>query len=368
MAERRAIASTIWDDEWFGTLDFICMTLWIGLFSRMADDQGRLLDNAALIGRKVFTYKDIPAGDIEAMLSMFSSDAKIIRYEVEGKRYIQILNWWEHQPMQYAVPSNYPPPPGWVDRYNTNYKGHKIIFNWPARPTTPDGEKLWNILESLPRLSTWTSYLGTLNPNPNPNPLNTSAPETEKPEPSPATAGGVLPEKPKAEQPRTDAKRKGDGVDMVLESAQLAAEKKERATIQDYPPDVQDILGRFYDLWRVPIPKKPTGKKPGAYGQWINDLRELSRIAGGHVPEALQRAHDVWRKNSFTVSHPGAIIKVVAGEVGYLNQRQATAPQPEPEPPPGNPLVFTTAMKLEIRDLIEKKRMKGVDDATEPTL
>ena len=170
MAERRAIKSKIWEDEFFGNLSPMAMLVWIGLFSRMADDQGRLLDNPNLISSQVFPYKGIPTDEIEACLNEIGD--RLIRYEANGRRFIQIVRWWENQPMQYATPSNYPPPPGWVDKYRTNYKGRYIVFNWDGKdtPDTEIGTLLFNKLISLGRVSTWTDILGTLNPNPNPNP------------------------------------------------------------------------------------------------------------------------------------------------------------------------------------------------------
>ena len=170
MAERRAIKSKIWEDEFFGNLSPMAMLVWIGLFSRMADDQGRLLDNPNLISSQVFPYKGIPTDEIEACLNEIGD--RLIRYEANGRRFIQIVRWWENQPMQYATPSNYPPPPGWVDKYRTNYKGRYIVFNWDGKdtPDTEIGTLLFNKLISLGRVSTWTDILGTLNHNPNPNP------------------------------------------------------------------------------------------------------------------------------------------------------------------------------------------------------
>ena len=166
MAERRAIKSSIWDDEFFGELDVLPKLVWIGLFSKLADDQGRLPDNAALICSKLFPYGGVTFDQVEQCLIDFGDH--IIRYEIGGKRYIQLPKWWENQPLQYAVPSNYPPPPGWKDRIRTYYKGVKVVYNWPGLEDTDSGTSLMNKLGSLGRVSTWIDYIGTLNHNPNP--------------------------------------------------------------------------------------------------------------------------------------------------------------------------------------------------------
>ncbi len=165
MSERRAIKSAIWDDSWFGRLSPFEMTIWVGLFSKCADDQGRLQDDPALIRSRLFPYQDIPLIDIEQALNSF--DGHIIRYN-KGEKLIQIIRWHENQPMQYATPSNFPPPDGWIDSYRTNYKSKYIVFNWNGLEDTEIGRLLWNELSGLARVSSWTSMLGTLNPILNP--------------------------------------------------------------------------------------------------------------------------------------------------------------------------------------------------------
>jgi len=168
MAERRAIKSKIWEDEFFGELGFFDQVVWIGLFSRMADDQGRMTDNPILIGTQLFPYKSISPTEIDASLVTFGSH--VIRYKVNGRGFIQLSVWWQNQPMQYAVPSNYPSPDGWLDKYRTTYKGERLVFNWDGMQDTQVGILLYNKLQTLPRISSWMDYVGTLNPNPNPNP------------------------------------------------------------------------------------------------------------------------------------------------------------------------------------------------------
>lgn len=168
---RRAINSEMWHDEFFGELSILEKLVWVGLFSTdKTDNQGRMLDNPNLICSALFPYGGVTPQEIEQCLVNFNGH--ILRYEVDGKKYIQILNWWEHQPMQYAVPSNYPAPSGWTDRIRTHYKGVKLICNWGDTPDTKEGILLMDKLKSLGRISSWTDLVGTLNPNPNNNPNN----------------------------------------------------------------------------------------------------------------------------------------------------------------------------------------------------
>lgn len=178
MAERRAIKAKIWEDEFFGELSLLAQLIWIGIFSRCVDDQGRMVENLSIIKSQIFPYKDIPLHEIAACLDEI--DGHLIRYEVDGKKYIQITKWWDNQPMQYATPSNYPAPKDWDDRYRTTYKGTQIVFNWLGKNGIENNEAgmtLHTTLAGLGRVSSWVDYVGSLNHNLNPTPnLNPNKP------------------------------------------------------------------------------------------------------------------------------------------------------------------------------------------------
>lgn len=120
-----------WEDEFFTTLSIFDRLLWIGIITKLADDQGRLRDNAALIRSNIFPMDDIPVSDIEKAIKLFSTDGRIVRYTKDGKKLIQIVNWWKHQRPRWASASNYPAPEGWTDRYRYHGEGNKILeLNW----------------------------------------------------------------------------------------------------------------------------------------------------------------------------------------------------------------------------------------------
>lgn len=139
MANKRIIQSAIFEDEFFGELTFFERLLWIGMFTRCADDQGRMLDKPIIIRSQVFPYDDIPASDIHDALDVFSKAGKIIRYSIQGKSYIQIVKWFENQEPQWAMPSKYPPPDGWKDRIRATYKGVYRAENWPDKQRIKPG-------------------------------------------------------------------------------------------------------------------------------------------------------------------------------------------------------------------------------------
>lgn len=134
----RNISSDIFADEFFGTLKQVHRLLWLGLLINLADDQGRMLDNVALMRSLLFPYDDVTIKDIEKGLTLFVSKHKIIRYAVgtngSSKRLIQITNWWKYQrSAQWAGRSLYPAPEKWKDRIRCHEKGNVIaLINWES--------------------------------------------------------------------------------------------------------------------------------------------------------------------------------------------------------------------------------------------
>jgi hypothetical protein len=128
----RTIIEEIRRSETFGALNFECRDLFQGLIE-VADDQGRQVGTATAVRSAVWAYDDIPAAQVQADLDTLASGADpfINIYKVEGKTYIQIINWWVYQQMQWAQESNYPAPEGWTDRWRYTGPGKKIITkNW----------------------------------------------------------------------------------------------------------------------------------------------------------------------------------------------------------------------------------------------
>ena len=131
MAKGRMISSEIWEDDYFIDLTMLERMIWIGLLTCSADDQGRLQDNVRLIRSQLFPVDDIDKAEVEAALQKFADDKKIVRYEDEGKRIIQIRNWWRYQSPRWCGKSKYSPPEGWIDRERFHGAGGGIVEkNW----------------------------------------------------------------------------------------------------------------------------------------------------------------------------------------------------------------------------------------------
>jgi hypothetical protein len=105
----RSIKPGICDNEVLGTAD----PLYTLLFERLwliADRKGRLEDRPLRIKAQAFPYRD--GLDVEPMLAWLATESFIARYEVDGKRYIQVLAFWKHQsPHKNEQDSVIPPMP-----------------------------------------------------------------------------------------------------------------------------------------------------------------------------------------------------------------------------------------------------------------
>lgn len=132
MANRRMIASDLFEDDFIGALSFFDRLLWIGIIAAVADDQGRLMDKPALIRSRVFLYDDdVKDSTVQASLDRLAVAHKIACYVAGGKQLIQIVNWWKYQTPAWASPSKYPAPAGWMDRVKYHTTGNKIVMlNW----------------------------------------------------------------------------------------------------------------------------------------------------------------------------------------------------------------------------------------------
>lgn len=132
MANRRMIASDIFEDEFIGSLSFFERLLWIGLFCAVVDDQGRSFDAPALIRSRVFLFDTTITDDkVEQALVKLAKAGKVMRYTANGKKMLQIAKWWIYQTPSWASPSKFPPPNNWVDRAKYHAAGNKIVMlNW----------------------------------------------------------------------------------------------------------------------------------------------------------------------------------------------------------------------------------------------
>lgn len=121
--------------------------LFTGLWC-LADREGRLEDRPKKIKAQVFPYDDV---DGDALLSELAAQDLIIRYEVDGLRYIAIPTFLKHQsPHRNETESNIPPVPNF-DQCLTKEQPRKEASTTKAGSST-DQNPLELELELEPKL------------------------------------------------------------------------------------------------------------------------------------------------------------------------------------------------------------------------
>lgn len=73
------------------------------------DDEGRAVDDPRLLKGACWPLEDsISFKDIRAMQDELAEHGRIVRYEVDGRPYFEVVNWHEHQKPNRPVPSKLP--------------------------------------------------------------------------------------------------------------------------------------------------------------------------------------------------------------------------------------------------------------------
>jgi hypothetical protein len=104
----RSIKPGICDNEVLGTADPFYTLLFERLWM-IADREGRLEDRPLRIKAQAFPYRD--GLDVEPMLAWLAKEGFIVRYEIDGKRYIQVLEFKKHQKPHANEQDSVIPPP-----------------------------------------------------------------------------------------------------------------------------------------------------------------------------------------------------------------------------------------------------------------
>lgn len=129
--------SRLWANDRFGEMPMMARLLLLGIINH-ADDQGRMKAKPMYLRTEIFRYDtDVTNEQVVECLKRIETNGTIQLYEVDGKEYLQLNNWWDYQSLQFAAPSNMPRPNGWQDRIRYNAKGGgALTCNW----VTPQGK------------------------------------------------------------------------------------------------------------------------------------------------------------------------------------------------------------------------------------
>jgi hypothetical protein len=109
MARSRNIKPGFFKNELLVEIPPETRLLFIGLWC-LADREGRFEDRPKKIKMELFPCDNF---SIEDSLALLAENGFLLRYEVDGKRYAQVVNFTKHQmPHHKEVPSEIPAPPG----------------------------------------------------------------------------------------------------------------------------------------------------------------------------------------------------------------------------------------------------------------
>lgn len=97
------------------------------------DDEGRALDDVRLIKAELYPIDDdMTARKIEQHLIAIATNGPLCRYEVDGKKYLHLTSFGEHQRVNRPTPSRIPPCP----IHENNMKPHAPL----TEPSSPHAQ------------------------------------------------------------------------------------------------------------------------------------------------------------------------------------------------------------------------------------
>lgn len=109
MARARSIKPGFFCNDGLVELPFEVRLLFIGLWT-LADREGRLEDRPKRIRAQIFPYDNV---DVDKALDQLQAAGFVVRYEAEGTRCLQVVNFVKHQmPHHKEAASELPPLPG----------------------------------------------------------------------------------------------------------------------------------------------------------------------------------------------------------------------------------------------------------------
>lgn len=142
MPKHRTVVPDFWDDPDVGKLSRDERLMFLGMVTRLADDEGRFLADPGYIRKELFGYDpDMSVEQVAAMRNRLVAafPRSIILYIYCNQEYIAFANWKRHQTIKYIIISKLPDPrDGLVQSGPNCSKVDRIIRN----NSEESGEKL----------------------------------------------------------------------------------------------------------------------------------------------------------------------------------------------------------------------------------
>jgi len=234
------------------------------LYDRMwinSDDQGRLSGDPDEIKYTACpNLPDISKDEIPDLLKELAATKPglIEVFSTSRDTAIQMLDWWEVQRLQWAYPSEYPPPEGWMDHLRYHLTPKEIITeNWPP--------------SALPRKL----------PSEPPNTLPSEPPNT-----LPSELPNTLPSELKGSPLTTPSEEREKEEEKEEEEGRLPSALGSRS-----PPSPVASLNFFIENFQKAWGKKPNTREAAQ----LRDLEKEISSAGG-TPEQI---HDAFKEAAF---------------------------------------------------------------------
>ena len=110
MARIRSIKPDFFTSEAVSDLPMRARLTWVGLWTQ-CDDHGRAKDNSRLIKAAIWPLDNVSLSEIEEDLITLADHRRIVRYVVDGKGFLAVVNWHEHQAISKPSKMRHPAPP-----------------------------------------------------------------------------------------------------------------------------------------------------------------------------------------------------------------------------------------------------------------
>lgn len=141
MPRIRTIKPGFFKSEDVSALPFRARLTWVGLWTQ-CDDHGRYKDSARLIKGDLWSLDDVSLREIEEDLSILERERRLVRYEVDGKRYLAVVNWHAHQAINRPGKPKYPAPPAPLGSSDPDDENHCDVCAKPGIGVVTDSSPM----------------------------------------------------------------------------------------------------------------------------------------------------------------------------------------------------------------------------------